>query len=94
MSDERIMTLHPDPSKQGVRINQRKYDTIRYEVLQVLKKEGSCTYTELADSVRRSLGGRFDGSTSWYVTVLKLDLEARGVIERIPKTRPEKVRLG
>ena len=36
---------------------------------------------------------KFDGSISWYVTTIKLDLEARGIIERIPKKRPQTLKL-
>ena len=32
------------------------------------------------------------GSASWYTTVVKLDLEARKLIERIPGETPQRVR--
>lgn len=30
---------------------------------------------------------------SWYVTTVKLDLEARGMVARVPHTRPQRVVL-
>ena len=47
----------------------------------------------LITSVKDILGDTFDGSISWYVTTVKLDLEAKGMIERIPKVSPQQLRL-
>jgi hypothetical protein len=33
------------------------------------------------------------GSVSWYTITVKLDLEARGLIERIPGVKPQRLRL-
>ena len=35
----------------------------------------------------------FKGSPMWYITTVKLDLEARGLIERIPKSSPQQLQL-
>jgi hypothetical protein len=35
----------------------------------------------------------FEGSIPWYVTTVKLDLEARGVIERVPGPGEQKLTL-
>ncbi len=32
-------------------------------------------------------------SILWYVTAVQLDLEARGVLERVPESSPQKLRL-
>ncbi len=47
----------------------------------------------LSDAVRAQLGDSFDGSINWYVTSVKLDLEARSEVERIPGKRPQILRL-
>ena len=49
--------------------------------------------TDLVEDVGRKLDGSFDGSINWYVTTVKLDLEARGVVERIPGKSPQRLRL-
>jgi hypothetical protein len=90
--DEKIMTQHPQ-GKQGVNISRAKYNTIKTAILDVLQKDERLTFTQLADQINAKLEGNFDGSIGWYVTVVKLDLEARNIIERIPKTKPEQLRV-
>jgi hypothetical protein len=88
-----ILTRHPDKTKSGVRIDRAKYDTMRAAILTVLRRRGEATFTELSGAVERSLRGRFDGSIKWYVTTVKLDLEARRIIRRVPGSRPQQLRL-
>ena len=90
---ERVLTSHPEPGKAGVNICKHKYDLIRGAILEAIRARGDIQFKELADAVRRRLSGGFEGSISWYVTTVKLDLEARGLIERIPKSRPQRLRL-
>lgn len=93
MSEEKILTLHPEEGKSGVNISKQKYDVIRSAILKALEKEDDPTFRELGDAVEKQLEGNFDGSISWYYTTVKLDLEARGVIERIEGSRPQRIRL-
>lgn len=88
----RIMTLHPQ-GKQGVNISKQKYHAVCQSILDALRAQGEMTFAELTENVRRSLEGSFDGSINWYVTTIKLDLEARGEIERIPGSSPQRLRL-
>jgi hypothetical protein len=83
---------HPQ-GKQGVNISRPLYDTMRAAIIEALEKNGILTFAELTETVRTDLGNSFDGSINWYVTTVKLDLEARDVVERIPKSRPQKLRL-
>jgi hypothetical protein len=48
---------------------------------------------EMAELVEKKVAGRFEGSVLWYDEVVKLDLEARKIIERISGTRPPKYRI-
>ncbi len=90
---EKITILHPDPSKQGVRIDLVKYESIRTAIEEILATSQPMTFTELARAVETRLSGSFSGSIPWYTVTVKLDLEARGRIIRIPETKPEKIRL-
>lgn len=87
-----IRTLHPE-KKQGVNISRQKYETVRQAILCVLEREKQITFMNLSRAVEKELKGNFDGSVTWYVTTVKLDLEARGTIKRVPSSRPQLVRL-
>ena len=89
---EKIMTLHPD-GKQGVNIDKSKYDTVRQAIEQVLREQPGTTFSQLTDAVGKRIGDTFDGSVSWYVVSVKLDLEARGVLERANERSPQRLRL-
>jgi len=90
--EERILTLHPD-GKKGVHISYKKYETIRKFILKTLKARKQMTYQELNDLAISKLSESFDGSVPWYVVSVKLDLEARKVIERVPKTSPHEIKM-
>lgn len=90
--DDRIKTLHPE-GKSGVSISKEKYRQVSEAILEVVGEEGEHTFKELVPAVKRTLQDGFEGSISWYVTTVKLDLEARGLLERIPKSRPQRIRL-
>lgn len=89
---ERILTLHPE-GKQGVRIDREKYETIRSAIEAALAGQPGMTFAELTQTVKETHQADFDGSISWYVTTVKLDLEARGVVERMGKKSPQRLRL-
>ena len=86
------MTLHPK-GKKGTNILKRRYDVIRKSMLEIITKEGEISFEELSDRMIEELQPTFDGKVIWYVVTVKLDLEARKIIERVPKTSPHKVRL-
>jgi lipoate-protein ligase A len=89
---DKILTKHPD-GKNGVNIDAGKYKTVRDTITSILKEHPEITYQEMNKLVIERLKGHFEGSISWYVVTVKLDMEARGIIERIPKTSPHRIRL-
>jgi len=90
-SEDKILTLHPQ-GKKGVNILTRRYNVIKDFITQTVEQHGEITYEDLSDLAEEKLTD-FDGKVLWYIVTVKLDLEARGVIERIPKTSPHKLRL-
>jgi DNA-binding transcriptional ArsR family regulator len=90
---ERILTLHPDPAKRGVSISRAKYDMIRGAILHTLREKGEISFSELVEAVNDQVKDKFDGSVSWYVVSVKLDLEARDQIERVEQPGLQRIRL-
>jgi hypothetical protein len=90
--EEKFMTLHPQ-GKSGVNISKGKYELVRRAIEESLGEEAPMSFSGLRDVVSQRLEGRFEGSISWYYTTVKLDLEARGVVERVPGTSPQMLRL-
>lgn len=90
--EEKILTLHPQ-GKKGVNISRAKYDLVRETILQIIRDYGEISFTELLMMCEHMLMGKLNGSITWYATTVKLDLEARGEIERVPDSSPQKVRL-
>ena len=94
MAEEKIMTLHPQ-GKSGVNILKAKYDQVRKVVLEVIESEQPITFTDMFNTCNDILSEQnFDGKPGWYVTTVKLDLEARGLVKRVPKTSPHQLILG
>ncbi len=87
-----VKTLHPE-KKQGVNISREKYEIIRRNIMSILRANKEMTFMKLSRAVEKEVRGKFDGSVTWYVTTVKLDLEARGEIKRVPNSRPQLVRL-
>jgi hypothetical protein len=90
MRDEKIPTKHP-LGKSGKNIDREKYNTLKKAILSALRKN-DLTHTELFNRLNKSLKGRFAGNVSWYGETVKLDLEAKKIIERTA-SKPQKYRL-
>jgi hypothetical protein len=76
-----IKTRHPQKGKQNKPIAEDKYEIVKDAILATLKNSEP-TYTELVDALRKKLKTSFDGNIDWCTMVVKLDLEARKIIER------------
>jgi len=50
------------------------------------------THTELMEAIYENIKDTFEGGIQWYGETVKLDLEARGLIQRTG-SEPEKYRL-
>ena len=89
---DKILTLHPE-GKQGVNIDRQKYEWMKAAILETLTEEGPTPFKELGDRVSKRLPAEWEGSLMWYLTTVKLDLEARNLIRRSPVVKPQVVEL-
>ncbi|MDE2992850.1 MAG: hypothetical protein OXU67_03110 [Chloroflexota bacterium] len=91
----KFQTIHPQAGKQGTNIDAAKYEVMKAALLTVVPADDAgFPFQDLADAVRPHLPTELfaNASVSWYVVTVKLDLEARGLIERVPGSRPQRVR--
>lgn len=95
MSEERFQTQHPDSEKQGENIVKWKYDAVRRVILDAVPcDDEGIAFSQLSTVVREGLEPKNLaelGSVNWYTTVVKLDLEARGEIRRLPGRGPQRL---
>jgi hypothetical protein len=89
-TEEKILTKHP-LGKSGRNISKEKYETLKSAILSALYDK-ELSHTELFDQLKKSLKGDFSGNISWYAETVKLDLEARKIIERTA-SKPQRYRL-
>ena len=87
---ERILTTHPH-GKKGVSISRQKYDAMSAAILRYLRGRGGVPLQVVRQEVEGDLQGKFQGSISWYFTTVKLDLEAWGILDRVPGRDPSKL---
>jgi hypothetical protein len=89
----RIQLQQSGVARPGINVDQAKRDVIETAIIEALSRHEKLTFEDLARYVEQKLARKFDGSIRWYVTTVKLDLEARHVIERVKDRRREFVRL-
>ncbi len=93
---ERILTLHPEKGKGGPRITRDKYYAMKKALLKVIpRKKDGVRFLDLSRLVKPHLSKKIYGlkvSVPSYVITVKLDLEARRLIERVPDAKPQRIR--
>ncbi|MBF0239828.1 MAG: hypothetical protein HQM12_19175 [SAR324 cluster bacterium] len=93
-TEQKVLCKSPSATK-GTRIEKWKYEAVKKAILQVVPKGGEgILFKDLATLVETGLPERIKaslGSVSWYTTTVKLDLEARGEIKRVPDSKPQRL---
>ncbi len=93
---EMFEALHPDPTKNGTRVTKAYYDAYREALLQVIPNTAEgVPFSSLSKAVQPHVPADILAQTSpgWWVTTVKLDLEARKTIERLKIKGRQNVRL-
>lgn len=95
MEEHKIQLKHPQ-GKKAVSISKDKYELLTTETVKYLIEKKDGTFSEISKTNTQNLKDKevkFDGSLNWYLEWVKLDLEARQIITRVPKTSPQKYSL-
>ncbi len=97
MSEGKVACRSPNPGKKPKRIDRWKFDAVRRAILEVLPTEGEGIVfmsEEFHDAVAAGLTPEereYLGSAGWYTTTVKLELEVRGEIRRVPGSKPQRL---
>jgi hypothetical protein len=90
MAADIVQTKHP-LGKQNKPVTKPNYDLFKGAIVAAVRSR-PLTHTQLVDDVTKRVSGKFDGNVSWHTMTVKLDLEARRVIERT-SSKPQTYRL-
>ena len=97
MPEERVACRTPSPGRTGqTRIPKWKFDCVRAAVLAVLA-DGDTEWRHLTVRVRERLSQselESMGSLGWHVVTVKLEMEVRGEISRVPGPGRQILTLG
>ena len=87
-TSEKVLSLNPEKGKKGVSMDRSKYELVKSAIADCFRGKPELTKAELVEGVGRRLKGKLDGSAEWSVMAVKLDLQARGTISRVPGSSP------
>jgi hypothetical protein len=82
---ERVQCLHPDPTKTAPSLDKHLYEVTRAAILDAVpvRGEGLLSASLRGEVEKRTSSATWEhASVGWYTTVVKLDLEARGLLQR------------
>jgi hypothetical protein len=93
---DRVTCRTPTPNRKPIRIERWKFDAVRRAILEVLPAQppGVAFVNELPGLVEQALTEEERaslGSVGWYTTTVKLELEVRGEISRVPRSSPQRL---
>lgn len=94
MVENKIQLQHPEAGKTAPRIDREKYDAFHAALLEVIPPDDEgVPFGELTTRIEQ-VNPKLNqfGSVGWYMVSVKLHMEAVGEIERVPKSKPQRVR--
>lgn len=93
---ETVELLNANTGRSDGRLARPRYETMRAALLKVIPDtEQGVAYLDLKERVKPLLPDwwhKEGWSVAWHIAVVKLDLEARGLIANVDKARPMHVR--
>ena len=95
--EDKLICETPAPGKKPTRITKWKYDLVRTAILEViLSDDQGVEFSKLSQLVEGQISSddlEKLGSVSWYTTTVMLDMEVKGLIEQVPGSKPQRVRI-
>jgi hypothetical protein len=95
-AETKVVCRTPSPGKQPKRIDSWKYELVRDAILKVLgTNTQGIAFSDLSSRVSRELSPRERktlGSIPWYTATVKLEMEVKREIERVPGITPQRLR--
>jgi hypothetical protein len=95
--DEKIQTRNVTGAS-GFHISRQMYDEVKQAILHTLsvKNGEGMLFKDLPKAVTKQVPKKLfaNASVPWYTIVVKLDLEARGLIKRVPDSQPQMLQIG
>jgi hypothetical protein len=92
---EKVECATPTPGKATTRIDKWKYDAVSKAILKAVPVSGAgLPFRDLPGKVAQVLPEKLRdtiGSIPWYTTVVKLDMEVRGKLRRLPDVQPQRL---
>jgi len=93
--ENKTLCRTPTPGKKPTRIDTWKFKIIRTAILEILSKNGDgIFFKDLANLVKEKIPHsqlNKIGSLKWYTICVKLEMEVRNEIIRIPKSQPQQL---
>ena len=89
--NEKVQLKHPQ-GKKPISMDKGKYNLLKPAVLKYLRTKREATFGEISSAIEKDFKSKrqeFQGSLPWHLEWVKLDLEARKVIRRVPNTSPQ-----
>jgi hypothetical protein len=99
MPDDKVACRTPTKGRDGVtNIPAWKFDALRAAIREVVAAAGpdGLAFADLSTAVDARLDADLRprlGSLGWHVTTVKLELEVRGEIARLPGVTPQRIVL-
>lgn len=92
---DKVICRTPTPNKKPTRIDKWKFDLIHNAILEILPSEGNgILFKDLPNLVKEKISiDKLEklGSLKWYVVSIKLEMEVRKEIYRVPKSSPQRL---
>lgn len=95
-STETILCETPTPGKAPTNIPKWKYEVVRDAIIAILEEEQEVYFADLSEKVGERLTSEDKadlGSVAWHATSVKLHMETKGLLRRLPGKSRQRLAL-